>query len=128
MRGKNNTNDKLMGSLEIRDMVFYANHGLYPEEQQVGGRFSVSCWMSYEVNPISSLDTLDQTIDYQEVFELVSHILEKRVNLIETLAKAIFDKVIEEYPRLTFLKIRVEKHRPPIKGLGMTAFELSSSL
>lgn len=127
MRGEiSKRHDNLKGTLEIRDMQFIACHGLHREERLTGGKFSVTCRMDYPVDPGSDLKTLEQTIDYQEVFQIVADIMIKPVNLIEELTKTIYDAVLEKYPDLTFLYIRVEKRRPPIKGLGMTAFELSS--
>lgn len=129
MKGQNSKGgDKLNGCLEILDMVFHAYHGLHPEERLIGGKFSVSCWLHYPVSPDADLNTIEQTIDYQDVFNIVETILNNPVNLIEELTKSIYDKLLTNFPSLSYLKVRVVKHDPPIKGLTLTAFELSSTL
>lgn len=116
----------LNGTLEVRDMKFHGFHGLHPEERRSGGNFVVSCWFRYPVSSESKLTELGQTIDYQQVFELVSEVMTTPVDLIEELTKKIMDKLLERFTGVSWIRVRVEKHKPPIKGVGLTAFELQS--
>ncbi|NPV28704.1 MAG: dihydroneopterin aldolase [Firmicutes bacterium] len=101
----------------LNGMEFYGYHGVLPGEQELGQRFIVDVEISCHLNFPARLDELEETIDYQEVFELVRGIVqEERYNLIEALAERIAQAVLGKYTAEEVL-VRVKKPHAPLGGI-----------
>jgi len=102
--------------LRIKNMKFYAYHGVTETEKEVGNRFEVDCELKTAANLTSMSDSLDDTVDYSSVYDLVSRIVtENKFNLVETLANKLADDIFEAY-NLSRVRIRVRKIKPPMAG------------
>jgi 7,8-dihydroneopterin aldolase/epimerase/oxygenase len=113
--------------LSIADMSFYAYHGFYAEERQVGGWFKISVELNLNLDSQSNFTDLSNTVNYEEIHSLVAQIMKTPQALIESVCKDIFDKIYETYPSLIKLRVRLEKLNPPMKKVGKTSFEISES-
>jgi dihydroneopterin aldolase len=105
-----------MDVIRLNNMVFYGYHGVSAAEKETGRRFEVDCELEADLASPGQSDSLKDTVDYVAVYQKIKDIVEgKAFSLIESLATAIADKVLEEFPvfRAT---IRVRKVVPPIAG------------
>ena len=57
-------------TIELKGLRFFAEHGLYPAELKVGNEFEVDVSIDTEA-PEETISTLDQTIDYVTIFQIV---------------------------------------------------------
>ncbi|MFN8276708.1 MAG: dihydroneopterin aldolase [Chitinophagales bacterium] len=105
-----------MGKIGIEGLQFYAHHGYYKEEQVLGGKFVVDVYLQTDVSAAANSDQLDQTINYEEVYQLVKTAMEERSKLLEHVAQRILSNIKSRYPQLESVKVRVSKHQPPLKG------------
>jgi len=106
--------------IRIRNMRFYAYHGLFPEENTLGQHFEVDVeiyssfagWASHGPNP--DVTSVPGAINYPEVYDLVNGIVTgERFGLVESLADRLLTAVQETFgvDRLT---VRVRKPNPPV--------------
>lgn len=98
-------------------MRFYGYHGALPEERKLGQRFQVDVSLSLDLYRAGSSDSLDQTVDYGNVYRAIREIVEgKSCRLIETVAERIAENLLHDFPAVEVCGVRVTKPDPPIDG------------
>jgi len=103
--------------LIIKGMTFYGWHGVLPHEKEMGQPFVVDLVLYLDLDQAARRDDLAYTVDYSRVFQLVKQIVEgERFNLIDALAGAIADRIIEGFP-VKGARIQVRKPMAPVGGL-----------
>ena len=102
--------------IAIQGAEFFAYHGFYPEEQKMGNKFIVDVEVSFE--PLSSLtdDKIANTVDYEQLYRIVTETMKRTMKLIETVAQAIADKIKEQFPFVGHVKVTIKKMNPPFNG------------
>ena len=100
-------------TISLNNVRFRAYHGLYHEERQKGNDFVVNMQVGY-IPDTSSITTLDDTIDYAALFEIINTTMQKPVDLLETLLQDIAGAVHIQFPQVTEITVSVEKLNPPI--------------
>jgi dihydroneopterin aldolase len=105
-----------MDTLKLIGMRFYGYHGVYTEEEKLGGQFLVDVELRGDFSYENTHDDLKRSVDLTEVHNLVKEIVcEKRFNLIETLAEEIAELVLGGFG-VEEVTVRVRKEAPPIPG------------
>ena len=105
-----------MGLIAVEGLQFYSHHGYYKEEQVLGGKYIVDIYLKIDFDEAAETDDLKKTINYEEVYQLTKQEMEVHARLIEHVCKRILDKIKLRYPNLQYIKVRVSKHNPPLKG------------
>jgi dihydroneopterin aldolase len=105
-----------MGTINLRGLEFHGFHGLYPEEQVKGNRFTVDVRIDLEFTEKAFNDQIEGTIDYVEVYRLVSEEMVIPKKLLETLASSIAKKIKVGFPEASQVEVSITKHNPPIGG------------
>ena len=97
-------------TIQLNDIQFYGYHGLYEAEQKMGNNFIVNLSIAFTPT-VSKVTNIQETIDYVNVYTLLSHCMQTPTPLLETLveeiATAIFDKF--EIAEKVFVQITKEK-------------------
>lgn len=104
------------GELFLDTMRFHARHGVMPNEQLVGGEYSVSLRISYDFHQAQITDEISDAIDYGKVYELVKKEMAQPSKLIENVARRIQDTLLENFPQIERLHTAVSKFHPPFEG------------
>lgn len=105
-----------MHTLTVKGMQFHAGHGLHDFEKSQGNDFEVDLVFTSDFTRAGQTDSISDTIDYSKVQNLLKNIFEgEPVNLIETLARKIGDKLMDVFPDIKSLEVRVRKMNPPIE-------------
>lgn len=105
-----------MGVIHIQNMEFYAYHGCFSEEQQVGNRFLVDVKIEADLNEAAKTDNLKKTVDYQEVFRIVEAEMKLKSALIEHVANRILSSVQKCFPEVIHTEVTVSKLHPSLGG------------
>ncbi len=102
-----------MLTIELSELRFYANHGLYNEEKMTDSEFEVNLKIIYhpQVFPVQHLE---DTIDYTLVCKLIKQQMQQPTSLLETLATTIVHKILFEFTQAEEVKISIKKLHPPI--------------
>jgi len=101
----------------LRDMVFYAYHGVFDAEHELGQRFEVDVELHLDLRSIGKSDDIDLTINYVDVYTIVKDQVEEQdFKLVEGLAEAIAAELLSSY-ELEGVVVRVRKPHAPIGGV-----------
>lgn len=105
-----------MGLIAIEGMQFYAFHGFYKEEQTLGGKYSVDVYVKTNFLQAAENDLLQKTINYETIFAIAEREMQQPSKLIEHVCKRILDATASEFSTIEYIKVRVNKFQPPLKG------------
>ena len=101
--------------IELKELIFFARHGLLEEEASLGQRFCLD--MIAELEPDLDLqeDSPKSTVNYVELFETVeSTFTKRRFNMIEAAADAIASAVLKRFDRVQSVTVKVKKPSVPV--------------
>ncbi|MCX6209457.1 MAG: dihydroneopterin aldolase [Bacteroidetes bacterium] len=103
-----------MLSIQLKDIQFNSFHGLYTEEKFLGNNFIVNVCVKYlPKNDIIKL--LDETINYENIFEIVQQKMLIPTELLETLVTEIAQKIMDTFQLIKEVEISIAKQNPPIE-------------
>lgn len=100
-------------TISLNNVRFRAYHGLHPEERQKGNDFVVNMQVGY-VPQSGTILSLEDTIDYATLFDIINVTMQKPVDLLETLVQTIAHAVHDQFPQVIQINVSVEKLNPPI--------------
>jgi dihydroneopterin aldolase len=100
-------------TISLNNVRFRAFHGVYPEERQKGNDFVVNMQIEY-LPKSGTIISLDDTIDYASLFDIINTTMQKPVDLLETLVQTIANNVHHQFPQVKIVTVAVEKLNPPI--------------
>jgi len=102
-----------MVTIELQQLRFHAYHGLYPGEEKTGSPYEVNVRVIYEEGA-RSLDNLENTVNYVEVFEIVKQRMLEPAPLLETVAERIIRDIKERFSFVRAIELSVFKLEPPV--------------
>ncbi len=105
-----------MNSINIEGMEFYAYHGHFKEEQQVGNKFIVDIKLKTDLSKAAESDELDDTVNYVEIYNLIQTEMKSVSNLLENLGGRIINSISNNFPMINEIELKVSKINPPIGG------------
>ena len=96
-------------TIELVDLVLFGHHGYLEAERRLGQRFLVDLWVEVD-DAAASSDDIDQTVDYRLLAGLVREVFAgPERQLLEALAGAVADGVLERFPAARSVRVRVRK-------------------
>ena len=70
--------------IAVRNLALFAYHGVFEGEQEIGQRFYLDVIVEADLEPASSADAVDKTVDYAALVKIVSEAFtEKRQKLFD---------------------------------------------
>ena len=102
--------------IELEAMKFYAYHGVAPQETRVGNTFVVNLVLTAPLEKAVADDTLEDTINYAVVYEVVKREMAIPSKLIEHAAGRILAALKETFPQLLMIELKLSKLNPPFGG------------
>ena len=112
-------------TLTLTDLHFHAFHGVMPQENVVGGEFVVDVTMTCDVSDDAlKNDKLEGTVNYAEALELVKNEMRVPSKLIENVAYRMAQGLLERFPRIQSVSVKVTKVCPPWGMNGNAGVEI----
>jgi dihydroneopterin aldolase len=105
-----------MGLIGVEGLQFYSHHGYHKEEQVLGGKYVVDIYMKVDLAEAAATDQLTKTINYEQIYQITKVEMEAHSKLIEHVCKRILDAIKSNFNNITYIKVRVSKHNPPLRG------------
>ncbi len=105
-----------MGIIEIEGMEFYAYHGHFPAEQLVGNRFIVELTLFTDCSKAAESDDLNDALNYQSVYQVVSDEMQITSRLLEHVAARILNRLYANFLSLEKTRVKISKINPPMGG------------
>ncbi|MEM2901089.1 MAG: dihydroneopterin aldolase [Thermoplasmata archaeon] len=108
---------KRLDKIVVKNMAFYAFHGLDEEEAKQGQRFFIDVELYLDLMPAGLKDDIRLTTNYAKIYARVKELAQdRRFILIEALAESIASTLIKETNGEEVV-VRVRKPSTPIKGI-----------
>ena len=111
-------------SIHIRNLRLYAYHGVMPQEQQVGGEYTVSVEVWTPLEKAAKSDLVEHTVNYAELCQIILREMKQPSKLLENAAWRIAQAIIDEYAEITAVEVQLIKLNPPMgaqcDGAGVT--------
>jgi dihydroneopterin aldolase len=105
-----------MNTISLHGAEFFAYHGWYPEEQKLGNQFIVDIDVDFDAEKHFSEDRLSNTINYEQLYEIVEEQMKQTKKLIETVARNILNDTKKRFPAAKNVRVSIKKLNPPLKG------------
>lgn len=123
-----------MSVIALEGMRFFAYHGVYEEEQILGGEYIVDVFVTTDTEVAAEEDNLHQTVNYETLYSIcdfeMKNLPKRRENiesgaleeegtphrLIETVIHRIMLKIKATFQSLEDITVKVSKMNPPLGG------------
>ena len=109
---------KNIGVIELEGMEFKAYHGCLEQEKVRGNEFVVDFRGELDLSAAAESDNLNDTLNYAEIYDIVSYEMSVPSELLENVAGRIMKAIEQQFPQLDSFSIRVSKKRPPVDGVA----------
>ena len=101
-------------TVEISGLSLYTNHGVTEAEREVGQRLVLDLRIDIGETSATVTDSIDDTVDYAEVCQLVALIAQQRSHkTLERLCSTIADRLLADYD-VESVWVKATKPEPPI--------------
>ena len=98
-------------------MQFYAHHGCFAEEREIGTHFSVDVHIGApESYQAVASDRLEDALNYQDVYSVVAREMQQSSHLLEHVAGRIVEELKANFPKAGKICVSVSKLNPPLGG------------
>ena len=98
----------------LKNVRFYAFHGVMPQERQVGGEFLLSLKVGYPLDKAMESDDVKDTLNYATLFELAKREMDIPSQLLEHVAGRIVKAITTAFPEVTSIDLELTKLNPPM--------------
>lgn len=95
---------------------FFAYHGFYPEEQKLGNCFVVDIEVSFNTPVNIDDDELNNTVNYEQLYNIACEEMKQTKKLIESVAQAIIGQIKQQFTFVESITVSVKKLNPPLGG------------
>jgi dihydroneopterin aldolase len=100
----------------LENMEFKAYHGWYEEERRLGNTFLVSVYLNAELPRFEEEERLEQTLNYEIIYQIVDEEMQKTRKLIETVVQSISERLVAQFGLQIHGEVKIQKRNPPLQG------------
>lgn len=109
-------------TVALENCRFFGSHGVFPQEAIAGNEFEISVEVNYQTTrDIDGEESLDTTISYADLYDIVRDEMAKPKMLLETIAKSIALRINNQFAGCEEIKVTIKKVTPPIHGISGSA-------
>jgi len=105
-----------MSKIFLEDIKIYAYHGVLPEENIIGTHYIINAEIHTDLWNAAESDDLKDTISYADINEIIHNEMKINSKLLEHVAGRIINKIHENFGQISYIKLRITKTSPPMKG------------
>lgn len=102
--------------ITLAGMEFYARHGCYELEREVGNRFGVDLALTVALEQAALDDDVSGLVNYLDVYASVERQMAVTQHTIEKVAVNIIKALKSEFPKIMHVRCTVSKFAPPLGG------------
>lgn len=107
---------RYIGTVKVERLRIYANHGVIPQEAQVGNEFEVTVALTFDATQAMLSDRLDASINYAEVVDIIRSEMAQPSKLLEKVVCRIYSAIMWRFPQVHTGSITLRKLKPPVRG------------
>ncbi|WP_164110861.1 MULTISPECIES: dihydroneopterin aldolase [Sphingobacterium] len=101
--------------VSLREVRFYSPIGFYEEEQVVGNEFYVNVDVYFPFQN-SDAEDLRNTINYEELYQVVLEVMSPKRKLLESALEDMLDLIIKKFNFAQKVYVAIRKINPPFGG------------
>jgi dihydroneopterin aldolase len=105
-----------MSVIGLEGMRFFAYHGVYEEEQILGGEYIVDVFIQTNTGAAATTDDINKTVNYETIYSICDFEMRKPSDLIENVIERIMYRIKATFQVLQEVTIKVNKLNPPLGG------------
>ena len=105
-----------MYKIKLKSARFFSYHGVFFQEQILGGWYEVDVEVSGDFSVASESDNIKDTVNYQVLYDLVKHQMDCNQKLLETVLDNIYRAIRAKYSSIDTVEIKLRKLNPPVGG------------
>lgn len=98
----------------LQGLQYHAFIGVGEQEQVVGNDYVLDLRLGYPFAAAMESDVVDDTLNYAEVFNVVSEVMKQPSKLLEAAAGKIVKELCARYKRLESIDLKLVKRNPPM--------------
>lgn len=115
----------MLAKISLEKMRFYAYPGVAAQERTVGNWFEVDVSVWVDCSAAMRSDCVDDTLNYAELYDTLRNEMIVPSNLLEHCVGRMINAVLERFPQVEQVLLRLAKTPPPIRGkVGSAAVEM----
>ena len=100
----------------IEGLRLYAYHGVLEQERTIGAYFIVDAEVTTDFSTAMKTDDLCGTISYADIFETIKREMATPSKLLEHAGGRIAKAIIEGFPNVLAVKLKILKENPPMSA------------
>ncbi|KQR91924.1 diguanylate cyclase [Chryseobacterium sp. Leaf180] len=105
-----------MSKIFLEDVKIYAYHGVLPEENIIGTYYILNVELHTDLWKAAESDDVNDTVSYADINEILHTEMAINSKLLEHVAARILNKIHEKFQQISYIKIKITKKNPPMKG------------
>lgn len=98
----------------LKGLQYHAYIGVGEQEQVVGNDYVLDLRLGYPFAAAMESDVVDDTLNYTDVFNVVSEVMKQPSKLLEAAAGKIVKELCARYKRLESIDLKLVKRNPPM--------------
>ena len=100
--------------ITINGLRFHAYHGVLPQERLTGNDYLINLRVRYSIEKAMHTDSVEDTLNYATVYEVVSSEMKIPRNLLEHVAERIGAHLFDMFPEIKDIDLSITKLNPPM--------------
>lgn len=100
--------------ITLTNVRFRALHGVLPQERRVGGDYTLTLRVGFDVSRAVKSDDVADTLNYATLYEMARQEMAIPSQLLEHVAGRIGQRVLSEWPEVTTVDLTLTKENPPM--------------
>jgi dihydroneopterin aldolase len=100
--------------ITLTNVRFRALHGVLPQERRVGGDYTLTLRVGFDVSRAVQSDDVADTLNYATLYEMARQEMAIPSQLLEHVAGRIGQRVLSEWPEVTTVDLTLTKENPPM--------------
>lgn len=105
-----------MAIIALRGIRFFAHHGFYPEEQEIGQEFKLDVEIDADVDQAGMTDDLSHTVNYETIYHICQAEMREPAELLETVVQRILFRLDGYFDNARGVRVTLRKLHPPLGG------------
>lgn len=112
----------------LENVIFYAYHGIIPQETTVGNTFIINLTIKGDFIKSMETDDVADTISYADIYEVVKQEMSIPSKLLEHVCGRIMKRLFQDFPAIEEVNIKLSKLNPPMGAdIDSAGIEIFSS-
>ena len=100
--------------IHLNRLKLFAFHGVMPQESKTGAEYTIDIRLKTDFSTAAETDRLEGTVNYAEVYRRIKEEMEIPSHLLEHVSFRIAQRLMNDFPTLTEIRICLYKQNPPM--------------